>query len=53
MEHDLMITGGTLVDGTGAEPIKADLAVTDGRITQIGDLRGIPPPRQLMRAANL
>ena len=40
MEHDLMITGGTLVDGTGAEPIKADLAVTDGRITQIGDLAG-------------
>ena len=40
MEHDLMITGGTLVDGTGAEPIKADLAVTEGRITQIGDLAG-------------
>ena len=40
MEHDLMITGGTLVDGTGAKPIKADLAVTDGRITQIGDLAG-------------
>ena len=40
MEHDLMITGGTLVDGTGAVPIKADLAVTDGRITQIGDLAG-------------
>ena len=40
MEHDLMITGGTVVDGTGAEPIKADLAVTDGRITRIGDLAG-------------
>ena len=40
MEHDLMITGGTLVDGTGAAPVKADLAVTGGRITQIGDLAG-------------
>ena len=40
MEHDLIIAGGTIVDGTGAAPVKADLAVTDGRITRIGDLAG-------------
>ena len=35
MEHDLMITGGTLVDGTGAEPINTDIAAPDGRITHL------------------
>ena len=40
MEHDLMITGGTVIDGTGTAPVKADLAVKDGRISRIGDLAG-------------
>ncbi len=34
---DLVITGGTLVDGTGDAPRAADIAVTDGRITEIAD----------------
>ncbi|MGW0661983.1 N-acyl-D-amino-acid deacylase family protein [Streptodolium elevatio] len=33
---DLVITGGTVVDGTGAAPYAADVAVTDGRISAIG-----------------
>ena len=33
---DLIIRGASLVDGTGAEPRIADVAVTDGRITEIG-----------------
>ena len=40
---DLVITGGTLVDGTGAAPRAADVAVKDGRITEVADagsLRG-------------
>lgn len=35
--HDLVIRGGTVVDGTGAPARTADLAVDDGRITAIGE----------------
>ncbi len=35
-EADLVIRGGTVVDGTGAAPYLADVAVTDGRISAIG-----------------
>src|SRR3954447_436720 len=34
---DLVATGGTLVDGTGAPPRPADVAVTDGIVTEIAD----------------
>jgi N-acyl-D-amino-acid deacylase len=33
---DLVITGGTLVDGTGAAPVRADVAVDDGRVQAVG-----------------
>jgi N-acyl-D-aspartate/D-glutamate deacylase len=37
---DLVIRGGTLVDGSGGAPYQADIAVTDGTILAIGqDLR--------------
>ena len=32
MEYDLIISGGTLIDGTGADAVKADLAVKNGKI---------------------
>ena len=35
--HDLVIRGGTVADGTGAPARTADVAVTDGRITHVGD----------------
>ncbi len=33
--HDLLIRGATVVDGTGAEPFTADVAVSQGRITEV------------------
>ncbi len=38
--HDLIIRGGTLVDGTGAASRTADVAVDEGRITDVGHLGG-------------
>src|SRR5687768_8263598 len=40
--HELVIRGGTVVDGTGAPAVVADVAVDDGRITTVGkvDERG-------------
>jgi len=37
---DLLIRGGTLLDGTGQSPVRADIAVRGDRIVQIGDLQG-------------
>jgi len=34
--HDLVIRNGRVVDGTGAAPVAADVAVDDGRITAVG-----------------
>jgi N-acyl-D-aspartate/D-glutamate deacylase len=33
---DLVIRNGTVIDGTGAEPFEADVAVEDGKITAVG-----------------
>ncbi len=38
--HDLVVRGGTVVDGTGAAARTADVAVDDGRISEVGDLDG-------------
>ncbi len=36
--HDLIVKGGTVIDGSGGEPVTADVAVDDGRITEVGKL---------------
>ena len=36
--HDLVIRGATVVDGFGHDPIRADVAVKDGRIAAIGEI---------------
>jgi N-acyl-D-aspartate/D-glutamate deacylase len=33
---DIVIRGGTVIDGTGAPPFEADIAMTDGTITEVG-----------------
>ena len=35
-DHDLIIRGGTVVDGTGSAPFVADVAIRDGLITKVG-----------------
>lgn len=37
---DLIISGGTIVDGSGAEEVTADIGVRQGIIVEIGDLAG-------------
>ncbi len=38
--HDLVIRGGNVVDGTGAEGRTADVAITDGVVTDVGRVDG-------------
>lgn len=37
---DLVIRNGDVVDGTGAEPFEADIAVKDGKIVGVGNVSG-------------
>src|SRR5262245_26126392 len=39
-DFDLLIRGGTLVDGTGAMARAGDVAIRDGRLAAVGDVRG-------------
>ena len=38
--HDLVIRGGTVVDGTGSDPRTADVAVSGGRVVAVGSVGG-------------
>jgi N-acyl-D-aspartate/D-glutamate deacylase len=45
MQHDLVVAGGTVVDGTGSPPLVSDVAITDGRIV------AVEPPGRLAGTA--
>ena len=40
MAHDIVIRGGDIIDGTGAEPVRGDVAIDNGLITAVGDVDG-------------
>jgi N-acyl-D-aspartate/D-glutamate deacylase len=37
---DLVVRGATIVDGTGSAPFAGDVAVADGRVTEVGTVEG-------------
>jgi len=39
-EHTLVVRSGTVVDGTGAPPRPADVAVSGGRVVEVGSVSG-------------
>jgi N-acyl-D-amino-acid deacylase len=41
MPHDLVIRGGTIIDGTGAPGHSGDLAIDGDRLTQVGGRAGV------------
>ena len=58
---DVLITGGTLVDGTGSPARRGDLGIRGGRIAAVGEVSegaretidargGAPPARRPLRA---
>ncbi|MGI9123402.1 MAG: N-acyl-D-amino-acid deacylase family protein [Mycobacterium sp.] len=46
MTYDLVIRNGTVVDGLGGEPFRADVAISDGLIVAVGSVDG-PGTREI------
>src|SRR5271155_813081 len=40
MPYDLLVRDGTIIDGTGAPRYRADIAIAEGRIAEIGHIEG-------------
>jgi N-acyl-D-aspartate/D-glutamate deacylase len=51
MTADLVIRGGSVVDGTGAPPFRSDVAINDGRIVALG--KGLEGARVLDASGHL
>lgn len=47
MSYDLLIRGGSVLDGTGAPAVTADVVIADGRIAEIGKLDGVSAHHEL------
>lgn len=40
MTYDILIRGGSIVDGSGSEPVPGDVAIADGKIVAVGKVEG-------------
>jgi N-acyl-D-aspartate/D-glutamate deacylase len=49
--HDLVVRGGTVVDGTGAPAVTADVAISNGVVTDVGEVDG--PARRVIEGDGL
>ena len=49
--HDIVIRGGTIIDGTGKAPFSGDVAIAGGRIAAVGGKQG--PGKREIDAAGL
>ena len=47
---DVILRGGTVVDGTGSEPAKSDVGITGDTIAAVGDLSGATAPTSIEAA---
>ena len=47
LKYDLVIRGGSLLDGLGAAAVKADIGILDERIQTIGDLSQVVAGRAI------
>jgi N-acyl-D-amino-acid deacylase len=45
--YDLILAGGSVVDGSGQEPFAADVGVRGGRIAAVGDLASAPAAERI------
>jgi N-acyl-D-aspartate/D-glutamate deacylase len=50
MAYDVVITGGSIVDGTGADPVPGAVAIRDGRIVAMGDQVAAEPTARTIDA---
>ena len=48
--HDMIITGGQVFDGSGAEPVQADIAIKNGRIVEVGEVGEVGAAAQTIDA---
>lgn len=45
--HDIVIRGATVIDGSGAAGYLADVAISGGRIAEVGELSGLSGTREI------